>query len=80
MSFKQYISTTASLHGRPLHGAFTDTPEADFTADAANDSCFPDLIRDWDHLEGYLVCRGACWQAIEAARSVWSDYQQSLLH
>ena len=80
MTFKQYISSTASLHKHPDNNAFEEAPKADFIADAANDSRFPDIITDWDHLEGYLVCRWACPGAIEAARLVWVDYQKSLLH
>ena len=52
----------------------------DFIADAVNDSRLPDIIRDWDHLESYLVCRRASWQAVEAGRTVWDRYQSTLPH
>ena len=74
MTFKEYICSIASSHKPVENGAFIETPKDDFIADASNDSRLPD-ITDWDHLEGYLICRRACQGALEAARIVWEDYE-----
>jgi hypothetical protein len=55
----------------------TDMPAGDFTADAKVDRDLPN-VTSWDELEGYLYDRGACDNAIKAARSVWRGYQAAV--
>lgn len=46
---------------------FGETPEADFARDAINDKSFRDF-KTWDQLETYIIFRGACREAIKAAK------------
>lgn len=53
----------------------TGNPRGDFIKDARSDAGTP-VIRSWDHLEGYLINCGACYEAIEAGRTVWRDFEK----
>ena len=53
----------------------TDDPEGDFIGDARRDRGFPD-VRSWSELKGYLRTRGACREAIVAARAIWRQYRR----
>ena len=64
MSFKTYV----------LARRRTDNPLGDFIADVKSDPAFPDP-RSWNDLQTYLVGRGACQEAIEAAQQVWHQFE-----
>lgn len=67
MSFPKYIGKRR----------ITDTPAGDFVKDARADKELPD-VKSWGELKIYLGRKGACLEAIDAARSVWRGYQKSL--
>lgn len=50
---------------------YRDDPIGDFCKDLLADREFPKGQLSWARLEGYLHYRGACWQAMEAARGFW---------
>jgi hypothetical protein len=45
----------------------------DFVADFKSDRAASD-VESWDQLEFYLMNRGACDEAIVAAKKVWRGY------
>lgn len=63
-SFKEYIAARR----------ITDTPQGDFTTDARQDSRLPDA-KSWKELNGYLTMKGVAREVIDAARSVWRQYE-----
>jgi uncharacterized protein YozE (UPF0346 family) len=66
-SFCEYV------RNRPV----TDDPEGDFVSDARRDRRFPEALRSWSELQGYLNVHSACPEAIVAARTVWREYERS---
>lgn len=64
MSFLEYLKTAKG----------TDGPMTDFIEDATHDKKFP-VLQDWDHLERYLMLRGACPEALDAALVLWRRYR-----
>jgi hypothetical protein len=67
MTFHEYIQTRR----------ITDTPRGDFIADAKGDSKLIEA-KSWDQLWTHLYTRGACPEAIKAARSVWRGYEKKV--
>lgn len=63
LSFRDYIKRRR----------ITDTPMGDFVADFKSDRAASD-VESWDQLEFYLMNRGACDEAIVAAKKVWRGY------
>jgi hypothetical protein len=63
MTFSEWLKTAR----------ITDTPQGDFIDDARSDSHFPN-VQTWDQLDNYLLSRGACREAKEAAKLVWRRY------
>ena len=53
-----------------------DNPEGDFVKDARRDSGFPDVAA-WDDLKRYLTSKRADPSAIEAAETLWREYEAS---
>lgn len=54
-----------------------DNPQGDFVEDARRDQRFPD-VQSWPELKRYLEARGACEEAVAAARAVWQGYRAAL--
>ena len=52
----------------------SDTPEGDFAKDWGADS-LKEPVHTWSALKNYLERRGACNDAIYAAKSVWYAYE-----
>lgn len=67
MTFREYIA------GRPCR----DNPQGDFVGDVRRDRNFPD-VQSWPELKRYLARRGACEEAVAAARVVWQGYRAAL--
>jgi len=67
MTFRQFLRSRG----------VTDDAAGDFVADALEDRTLP-RIKSWDVLEGYMRCRHAIPDAIEAAREVWAEYSATL--
>lgn len=55
---------------------FGDSPESDFAADAVADKTFRDF-KTWDELETYIVFRGACREAVAAAKKCFRQWEAS---
>lgn len=53
---------------------FGETPEADFAADAVVDKSFRNFQK-WDDLETYMVFRGACSEAVKAAKKCFRKWE-----
>lgn len=67
MTFRDYIA-------RRRRG---DNPQGDFVEDARRDPRFPD-VQSWLDLKHYLQSRGACEEAVVAARAVWQGYRGAM--
>jgi uncharacterized protein YozE (UPF0346 family) len=50
------------------------SPIGDFATDALGDRSFPRAVRSFERLENYLLSRGACTEAIEAAKDAWAEF------
>jgi hypothetical protein len=62
------FETTFTVAGSP-------TPKGDFTSDVKRDKNFPDAST-WAEVESYLQQQWqTCDESIEAARSVWRQYE-----
>lgn len=68
MEFQNWLKTAIE------NNKFGDTPEADFANDAVADKNFRDF-KKWDELETYIVFRGACREAIRAAKRCFTKWQ-----
>ena len=53
---------------------FGDGPEGDFAADAVADKSFRNFQK-WDDLETYMVFRGACHEAVQAAKKCFRQWE-----
>lgn len=67
MTFREYIT-------RRRRG---DNPQGDFVEDARRDGRLPDA-QSWPELKLYLMSRGTCGDAVEAAHAVWRGYQAAV--
>lgn len=67
MTFREYIANRQCR----------DNPQGDFVEDARRDPRFPD-VQSWPDLKLYLARRGACEEAVAAARIVWQGYRAAL--
>lgn len=67
MTFREYIAQRRC----------GDNPQGDFIGDARRDRNFPD-VQSWPGLKLYLARRGACEEAVAAARMVWQGYRAAL--
>lgn len=67
MTFREYIAQRRC----------GDNPQGDFVGDVRRDRNFPD-VQSWPSLRLYLARRGACEEAVAAARSVWQGYRAAL--
>lgn len=67
MTFREYIARRRC----------SDNLQGDFVGDARRDRQFPD-VQSWQELARYLYRRGACEEAVEAARKVWQGYRAAL--
>lgn len=52
-----------------------DDPVGDMAEDAARDRSFPKSVTSLRQLTGYLTNKGACQEAIEAAREAWREFK-----
>ena len=59
---------------------YKDTPEGDFVEDTSspNEQTAMTNINSWEKLRDYLESRNAHDKAIQAAKSVWHDYENTL--
>lgn len=53
----------------------TENPEGDLVGDMRRDRKLPDHFESADRLSIYLLCRGACPEALEAVPGVWRRYE-----
>jgi len=55
-------------------------PEGDFIKDARGDEILQDFgkTQSWQEVEGYLYSQGACYEAVQAGKTVWARYRQWL--
>jgi hypothetical protein len=54
----------------------TEDARGDFIGDTLSLKSIPDF-KTWDELENYMWNRHACFEAIDAGRLVWRDYQRA---
>lgn len=69
MNFKQWITSFQHTGG----------PRGDLAQDIVRDKKFPEDLQEWKELRVYLKDRGACREAMNAARYAWKIYQQQTL-
>lgn len=65
LSFRMYIETCQAR----------DNATGDFVRDARRDRTFPDA-QTWRELKDYLLCKGACYDAIDAGQAVWNNFKR----
>lgn len=66
MTFKQFIASQE----------ITDDPKGDFIADFRQDREHKyRRFYSFGGLEGYLQRKGACGDAMRAAKAIWADYE-----
>lgn len=56
------------------NGEFGENPEGDFARDAVADKNFREF-KKWDDLEMYITFRGACREAVRAARKCFRKWE-----
>lgn len=69
-SFKEFLKK--GLETKKYH----ESPEADFANDVMADKKFRDF-KNWEDLETYIIFRGACREAIKAARTCFKQWKAS---
>jgi hypothetical protein len=53
-------------------------PRGDFARDGLEDASFPAAAKSWETVEGYLLSRRACPEALEAGRQIWRAYVRDM--
>jgi YozE SAM-like fold len=72
MTFEQWMKRA------DVHHLWVNLWVKDFIGDALRDWTFPRGIKSWKRLHTYLMCQGACDEAIEGGKAAWRYYKQDL--
>ena len=55
-----------------------DDPRGDFARDGIGNAGFPAAPKSWETVEGYLLSKRACPEALEAGRQIWRSFVRDM--